>query len=204
MCWTRSSRCAHQARRFAARFLRSQRLPRATNHRASATESATEAAAGGNWSKLIDAETIETEIKRLSQQVGKDVTTPAPFKGGGYKDCRRDFSVLAALFAVSAEYDGDVRWKDVGRHFRDVFARAGHNCKVGTDQTYQEAAQRKQDLADLSRGSRPKTAAAERKADWGHSRRSSAADAANEYRPTGPTAKMARAVKTNSPPIATM
>jgi hypothetical protein len=124
------------------------------------------ASAGSGWSKLIDAETIETEIKRLAQEVAKDVTAPAQFKGGGYKDCRREFSAIAALFAVAAEYDGDVRWKDGAPSLRDVFARAARNCKVGTDQTYQEASQRKQDLADLVGGNRPKPSDAEKKADW--------------------------------------
>jgi hypothetical protein len=120
----------------------------------------------GAWSKLIDAETIETETKRLAQSVAKDVTTPSAFKGGAFKDCRRHFSVLAMLFAVAGEYDGDVRWKDAAPAFRDVFSRAGHNCKVGTDQTFQEATQRKQNLADLIAGNRPKPSDAQRKANW--------------------------------------
>jgi hypothetical protein len=122
--------------------------------------------AEGGWSKLIDAETIETEIKRLSQGVAKDVTAPAQFKGGDFKDCRRHFSVLAALFAVAAEYDGEIRWKDSAASLREIFARAGRNCKVGTDQTFQEATQRKQDLADLVGGNRPKASGAAVKADW--------------------------------------
>jgi hypothetical protein len=125
-----------------------------------------EADASAGWSKLIDAETIETEIKRVAQEVSKSVTAPAQFKGGGYKDCRREFSVLAAMFAVAGEYDGDVRWKESAPLLRDVFARAGHNCKVGTDQTFQEANLRKQNLADLISGTRPKTSNAERKAVW--------------------------------------
>lgn len=125
------------------------------------------AASDGGWLKLIDADTIETEIKRLAQQLNKTVTAPAQFKGGGYKDCRRDFSVLAALFAVTAEYDGEVRWKDAAPQLRNEFARAGRNCKVGTDQTFQEAKQVKQDLADLVGGTRPKSSSdAEVKADW--------------------------------------
>jgi hypothetical protein len=134
---------------------------------AAGAKTAAGAPTGNGWSKLIDAETIETEIKRLAQDVAKDVTTPAPFKGGGYKDCRREFSVLAALFAVAAEYDGEVRWQDAAAPLRDAFARAGHNCKVGTDQTFQEATQRKQDLADLVGGNRPKSSDADHKADWG-------------------------------------
>jgi hypothetical protein len=123
-------------------------------------------ASGTGWSKLIDAETIETEIKRISQELTKDVTAPAQFKGGGYKDCRRDFGVLAAMFGVAGEYDGDVRWKDSAPLLRDVFARAGRNCKVGTDGSFQEAKQRKQDLADLISGNRPKPSDAEQKANW--------------------------------------
>ena len=125
-----------------------------------------EPAATGGWSKLIDAETIETEIKRLAQAVATDVTTPSEFKGGKYQDCRRHFSVLAMLFAVAAEYDGDVRWQDVAAGLRDVFARAGHNCKVGTDSTYREATQRKADLSELVAGSRPQIPQAERIANW--------------------------------------
>lgn len=131
---------------------------------AGGTDAASVANAG--WSKLIDAETIETEVKRLAQEVGKDVTAPAQFKGGGFKDCRREFTVLAALFAVSAEYDGDVRWKEAAAQLRDTFARAGRNCKVGTDQTFQEAKQLKQELADLIAGNRPPSSKAETKADW--------------------------------------
>ena len=131
---------------------------------AAAREPAADASAG--WSKLIDAETIETEIKRVAQEVSKSVTATAQFKGGGYKDCRREFSVLAAMFAVAGEYDGEVRWKDSAPLLRDVFARAGRNCKVGTDQTFQEANLRKQNLADLIGGTRPKTSNAEQKAVW--------------------------------------
>ena len=120
----------------------------------------------GGWSKLIDAETIETEIKRTAAELAKVAKSPSEFKGGGYKECRRHFSVLAALFAVTAEYDGNIRWQDAAPALRELFARAGRNCKAGSDQTFQEAVQRKQDLADLIAGTRPKAKEAERKADW--------------------------------------
>ena len=121
---------------------------------------------GATWSKRIDPETIEAEIKRLAQAVEGDVATASKFKGGAYKDCRRHFSVLAVLFAVAAEYDGAVRWSDAAPALRDLFARAGYNCKVGTDQTYQESLERSQDLAELIRGSRPQVPSVERVADW--------------------------------------
>jgi cytochrome c' len=134
-----------------------------------AAESGDAGAAGGfAWSKLIDAATIESEIKRLGTLMDKDVTTPTEFKGGGYKLCRRDFSLLAALFAVTGQYDGDARWKEIAPGLRDQFARAGYNSKAGSDQTFNEATQRKQELADLIHGNRPQVPKAEAAADWAH------------------------------------
>lgn len=129
---------------------------------------AAEIGVGFAWSKLIDADTIESEIKRLSALVDKEVTTPTEFKGGSYKLCRRDFSLLAALFAVTGQYDGEARWKDLSPGLREQFARAGYNSKAGSDQTYNEATQRKQDLADLIHGTRPQLPKADAAADWSH------------------------------------
>jgi hypothetical protein len=125
-------------------------------------------AAGFAWSKLIDAATIESEVKRLSTLVDKDVSTPTEFKGGGNKLCRRDFSLLAVLFAVTGQYDGDARWKDISPGLRDEFARAGYNSKAASDQTYNEVKERKQNLADLIHGNRPQTPKAETAVEWAH------------------------------------
>lgn len=118
---------------------------------------APESAAGGeaNWSRIISAESLETEIKRVAQSLDKSVATPSTYKGGGFRDARRDLSELAILFAVTAQFDGDARWKDAAAGLRDAFARAAASAKVGSDATYREASARKQDLADLIRGGRP-------------------------------------------------
>lgn len=119
------------------------------------------------WSQIITAETLEAEVKRLSQSLNKSVATPSQFKGGGYKDARRDFSELAVLFAVVAQYDGPIRWKDTAPGLRELFARAAANAKVGTDETYREGTARKYDLTELVRGSRPQAPkAAAEVADW--------------------------------------
>lgn len=130
------------------------------------TTAADSGANGTAWSILIDAETLETEIKRLADAVTKAVTTPSEFKGGTYNECRRHFSVLAVLFAIIAQYDAEVRWQDAAPALRDLFARAGYNCKVGTDQTFQEASRRKQDLVELVRGARPPLQKTEAAATW--------------------------------------
>jgi hypothetical protein len=107
------------------------------------------------WSRLISPATLETEIKRLARSLQATVTTPGEFKAGGYKLARVDLSELAVLLAVIAQYDGDVRWKDIAVGLRGQFARAGLNAKVGTDQTYREAIERKEELASLVQGERP-------------------------------------------------
>lgn len=119
------------------------------------------------WSKLISPEVLEDEIKAQKPLVDLSITTPAPFKGGTNRDARRQFSNLAMLFAIIAEYDGDVRWKKDAPGLRELFAQAGFSCKVGTDQSYNQSKLRQTDLTDLVGGSTPASvAAADPKAVW--------------------------------------
>jgi hypothetical protein len=135
---------------------------------AAASAGASAASVGGNWSGLISASTIEDTIKSFKQQVDKDVTSLSDFKGKGHKLARRDYSMLAMLFGIAGEYDGDVRWKKDAPAARDAFARSAANFKVATDQAFNEAKARKDELSELVGGSAPfagKTADA--KATWG-------------------------------------
>jgi hypothetical protein len=106
------------------------------------------------WSKLVDGETLATEVKRVVTGMAEPLANPAKFKSGGYQQCRLDFSLLAVLFAVIAEHDQDVRWQDDAAALRTALARAGRNCKTATDQTFAEAQSRKTDLDDVVRGER--------------------------------------------------
>jgi hypothetical protein len=118
------------------------------------------------WSNLISSDTLENEVKALQKEVSETVQTPAQFKGGGYKDGRRAFTELAVLFAIIAEYDGDVRWKQTATGLRDLVARAGFNCKVGTDGSFNEAKLRKDDLEKLVRGEPPQVERGDVAAKW--------------------------------------
>ena len=121
---------------------------------------------GFAWSKLILPTTIEDEIKASKKVVDEEVSTPAKFAGNGYKVARKQFSVVAIMFAIIGEYDGEVRWKADGPAARDVFARTASNCKVGTIQVFNEAKQRKADIEDLLGGSGLKNREGEVKATW--------------------------------------
>lgn len=125
------------------------------------------AAAGSGWSALISATTIEDAIKSLKLQIDKEITTPSDFAGKGHKLARRDYTVLATLFGIAGQYEGDVRWKKDAPAARDAFARSAANFKVGTPQAFAEAKARKEELNDLVSGSSPfggKDAKA--KTDW--------------------------------------
>jgi len=124
--------------------------------------------ARGGWSGLISAATIEDTIKSLKQQVDKDVTTLSDFKGKGHKLARRDYTLLAMLFGIAGEYDGEVRWKKDAPVARDAFGRSAANFKVATDQAFNEAKARKEELNELVSGSSPFAGkSADAKAPWG-------------------------------------
>ncbi len=103
------------------------------------------------WSKLISAETLVDEIKSYQPLLAEKVKTPGIFKSSN-QDARRYFSVLATMFAITAQYDGEVRWKSQAAAAREIFAKAGYNAKAGDDRTFNESKQRTEDLAGMLRG----------------------------------------------------
>lgn len=120
------------------------------------------------WSKIVTAETLEDEIKRINFQLDQDVSTPSEFNARGHKMCRQHFSLLGMLFAIISEYDGDVRWKDEAAEARALFSHAGLVCKAATPNSYKEAKFRKTDLADMVRGARLQSGSGDAPAetDW--------------------------------------
>lgn len=115
-------------------------------------------AAGGlgvKWSAVVSEETLTDEIKDMKAVVAAAVTRPTDFKGGGYDKAREAFSSVALAFGVIAAYDVDIRWKKDAATARDLFARAGFNCKTGTDQSFAESKARLADLEAMLDGGAP-------------------------------------------------
>ncbi|MFM8413744.1 MAG: hypothetical protein ACKOCX_03370 [Planctomycetota bacterium] len=110
---------------------------------------------GFKWSTLVSGDTLTDEIKDMKDRVTPTVASPSTFKGGGYGDAQTAFSMLALVFGVIAAHDDDVRWKKDAATARDLFARAGFNCKVGTDQSFKESKLRVDDLAAMLDGNPP-------------------------------------------------
>lgn len=108
---------------------------------------------GVSWHLLISPIALEDLVKGSKLKLDQIVTTPAAFAGGGYDEARREFSLLALLFAIIETHPGEVRWKNSAAVARESFARVAANTKVGSRQVYDEAKKRLLDLEDLINGS---------------------------------------------------
>jgi hypothetical protein len=123
------------------------------------------AGTGFRWSTLVSEETLTDEVKDMKALLAQAVASPSAFKGGGYEKARDGFSAVALAFGVIAAYDQEIRWQKDAAAIRDLFARVGFNCKVGTDQSFGEAKLRVADLGELLDGT-PPTARADRDEDF--------------------------------------
>jgi hypothetical protein len=133
---------------------------------ASGGDAGTAAASGAGWSKVVAGTTLEDQIKAIKQSLDKEITTPSEFAGKGYSIARREFSALAVLFAVIAEYDGDVRWKSSAAVARDRFSALAGTAKVGSQQAYNAAKDGRSQLEDLLGGGSFPKGEAEAGAEW--------------------------------------
>lgn len=122
-------------------------------------------AGGFKWSSLVSEETLTDEIKDMKRALNGAVASQSDFKGGGYDKAREAFSAVALAFGVIAAYDQEIRWKKDADKIRDLFARVGFNCKVGTEQSFNESKLRVEDLESLLEGMAP-TARADREEDF--------------------------------------
>jgi hypothetical protein len=110
---------------------------------------------GFAWSRLVSEGTLTDEIKDMRAAIAAAAANPSDFKGGGYDTAREAFSSIALAFGVIAAHDQDVRWKKDAATARDLFARVSFNCKVGTDQSFNETKARMADLEAMLDGGSP-------------------------------------------------
>ena len=100
-------------------------------------------------------DTLADEVKEQRRALATAVASESAFKGGGYEEARNAYSAVALAFGLAAAHDGEVRWKKDAANARDLFARVGFNCKVGTTNSFKEAKERFADLETLLDGGSP-------------------------------------------------
>lgn len=105
------------------------------------------------WSSIMPADSIESEVKRLNSVIDQVVTTPRKFESGGYRQARVHFSMLAVLFGIINEHDDqDIKWRDSSVAARELFSAMARNSTAGSSNVYQQAKLRKEDLRELVNG----------------------------------------------------
>ncbi len=87
---------------------------------------------GSAWPKLISASSIEDLVKGSKLRLDGAVTSAAKFAGGGFKDARREYTMLSILFAIIEQYPTQVRWKNSAPVVRTHMVRVAAGTKVGS------------------------------------------------------------------------
>lgn len=106
---------------------------------------------GFSWANHISGETIENEVKAISNSLARDITSPVKFKSD-YGKVHQSFAMLSMLFAIIREYDGDVRWQRFAPDAQASFERAAASSRTGTSQAFESCKRRKEGLAEMVRG----------------------------------------------------
>ncbi len=121
-------------------------------------------AANVRWSEIISPAALDAEIREVHEALEKDLSSLEKFQQGGYKTARRHFSELAMLLAITAEHDGEAKYKECAATASARFSEVASRSKAGTANAYQHARQSLSDLSEMLRGKQPQGAPA--KIDW--------------------------------------
>lgn len=104
------------------------------------------------WSRIVEGEALATEVKRSAARLTAPLASATAFQQGGHTACSAEFALLAVLFAVVDEFDGDVRWQRDAAPLRQAMAAAAEACREATDASYALAVERRAALDELIRG----------------------------------------------------
>lgn len=113
------------------------------------------------WSKVVDAESLADEIKRIALELNPLLSSETTFRSQ-LRPCEQAFAELAVLFEVVRQYDGDVRWKSSAGVLRDSLSKAARACgesapedEASSESGYDVALEASQLLDDAIRGQQP-------------------------------------------------
>ena len=145
---------------------RPQRIdPRQVASRQQEKESNSTRKGSGSWSDWVEADILETEIKRQHQQLSKATQSSARFKSGSYRAAEDAMGIISLMFAVTVEHDEAPRWQDIAEHLREAYA-TGDESLDADDDSFKRASQGKERLSDLIRGGRPTLVESSQEIDW--------------------------------------
>ncbi len=126
-------------------------LAQNANNKSTEAAKASASTANNSWSAIVDAASIEDEVKAQQQKVSKLVTTPVVFQTK-YDEVNLSFEILSMLFSVISQYDGDIRWSEHAPAAQMLFQKAAVSSRTGAVAGFRYCNTRKEDLQELVRG----------------------------------------------------
>ena len=121
------------------------------NSTATAATMPTDSDVEGGWAAIIDAATLENEVKRWQQSLVDQVTTPVKFKTT-HQEISEQFSMLAMWFAIIGKYEDEVRWNEAADSVRAALVDSASRSRATDISAFNNAKQRTEDLTELVRG----------------------------------------------------
>jgi hypothetical protein len=104
------------------------------------------------WAELIDAETLMSTIRGITNTVDRKSRNIAALKAGVHLECRRDMTLLGTLFGVVKVYPGEIRWKDSAPRLEQLCLYAAEACLKGTDESHMVLVETLTQIFDVFRG----------------------------------------------------
>ena len=105
-----------------------------------------------NWRDLVDAETLDTEVKRITNNLAILTKNPAQFKATKHNDARRELTMLGALFGVISEYPEEVRWQASADAMQQQCLHVAEICVQGSAESLAATQEIHVVLEELLRG----------------------------------------------------
>ena len=112
------------------------------------------AAGGGDWASIISAEDIQTEIKKIRNELTQNLSAIGKYNAH-YKEIAMEGAVLAALAGIAIVHPEKVSWKDHAPHVRDVAAEMAKKSKGLGQKPFDETKKEFEKLEGLLSGNPP-------------------------------------------------
>ena len=104
------------------------------------------------WSKLIDEDSLTSEIKRTVNRVAEATTQVGKFKSEGYRGCQQDLQLLAIWLRVVSEFDEEIRWQGDAEQLASYLLTVAAKCEEGDDESLLAAREASEILTEMLRG----------------------------------------------------
>lgn len=118
----------------------------------SPNESTSSPSATSGSAGMIQADTLEDEVKAQAKRLDAALIHESHFQGGGDQDARDSFAWLAALFATISEHPEEVRWQRSSLGAAARFAQLASTMPHGDPQAFQIARTGRDELKELLDG----------------------------------------------------